>query len=39
MKADVNVIDLDALALAAPEMVFDLPGTGAGWCSGRGGTG
>jgi len=28
MKADVNVIDLDALALAAPEMVFDLPARG-----------
>jgi N-acyl-D-amino-acid deacylase len=28
MKADVNVIDLDALALAAPEMVFDLPAHG-----------
>jgi N-acyl-D-aspartate/D-glutamate deacylase len=28
MKADVNVIDLDALALRPPEMVFDLPGNG-----------
>jgi N-acyl-D-amino-acid deacylase len=28
MKADVNLIDLDALALAAPEMVFDLPARG-----------
>jgi N-acyl-D-amino-acid deacylase len=28
MKADVNVIDLDALALAPPEMVFDLPAGG-----------
>ena len=28
MKADVNVIDLDGLALAAPEMVFDLPARG-----------
>jgi N-acyl-D-amino-acid deacylase len=28
MKADVNVIDLDALALVAPEMVFDLPARG-----------
>ena len=28
MKADVNLIDLDALALAAPEMVFDLPAQG-----------
>ncbi len=28
MKADVNVIDLDALALAAPEMVYDLPAGG-----------
>jgi len=27
-KADVNVIDLDALRLHAPEMVFDLPGGG-----------
>jgi N-acyl-D-amino-acid deacylase len=28
MKADVNLIDLEALALAAPEMVFDLPAQG-----------
>ena len=28
MKADVNVIDLDALSLAPPEMVFDLPAHG-----------
>jgi len=28
MKADVNVIDLDALLLAPPEMVFDLPAHG-----------
>jgi N-acyl-D-aspartate/D-glutamate deacylase len=28
MKADVNLIDLDALALLPPEMVFDLPGDG-----------
>jgi N-acyl-D-aspartate/D-glutamate deacylase len=28
MKADVNVIDLDALALSSPEMVFDLPAHG-----------
>jgi len=28
MLADVNVIDADALALAAPEMVFDLPAQG-----------
>jgi len=28
MKADVNVIDFDALALHAPEMVFDLPAGG-----------
>ena len=27
-KADVNVIDLDALTLKAPEMVFDLPAGG-----------
>jgi N-acyl-D-amino-acid deacylase len=27
-KADVNVIDLDALRLRAPEMVFDLPAGG-----------
>jgi N-acyl-D-aspartate/D-glutamate deacylase len=28
MRADVNVIDFDRLALAAPEMVFDLPANG-----------
>jgi N-acyl-D-aspartate/D-glutamate deacylase len=28
MRADVNVIDFDRLALAAPEMVFDLPAHG-----------
>ncbi len=28
LLADVNVIDLDALALAPPEMVFDLPASG-----------
>jgi N-acyl-D-amino-acid deacylase len=28
MKADVNVIDLDALKLHAPHMVFDLPAGG-----------
>jgi N-acyl-D-aspartate/D-glutamate deacylase len=28
MKADVNVIDFDALALQAPEIVFDLPARG-----------
>ncbi len=28
MKADVNVIDLDALRILAPEMVFDLPADG-----------
>jgi N-acyl-D-amino-acid deacylase len=28
MLADVNVIDHDALALAAPEMVYDLPAEG-----------
>jgi N-acyl-D-aspartate/D-glutamate deacylase len=28
MKADVNVIDLDALKLHAPKMVFDLPAGG-----------
>ncbi len=27
-KADINVIDLDALTLKAPEMVFDLPAGG-----------
>ena len=28
MKADVNVIDLDALHIHAPEMVYDLPAEG-----------
>jgi N-acyl-D-amino-acid deacylase len=28
MKADVNVIDFDNLAIEAPEMVFDLPADG-----------
>ncbi len=28
MKADLNVIDFDALAIRAPEMVFDLPADG-----------
>ncbi|MFP6622339.1 MAG: amidohydrolase family protein, partial [Myxococcota bacterium] len=28
MKADVNVIDLDALHIHAPEMVYDLPAAG-----------
>jgi len=28
MKADVNVIDLDALTLHAPVMAFDLPAGG-----------
>ena len=28
MLADVNVIDLDRLALAAPEMIYDLPAQG-----------
>jgi len=28
MKADVNVIDFDALRIHAPEMVFDLPANG-----------
>jgi len=28
MRADANVIDLNALALGAPEMVFDLPARG-----------
>ena len=28
MKADVNVIDFDKLAILAPEMVFDLPADG-----------
>jgi len=27
-RADINLIDLDALALEAPEMIFDLPGGG-----------
>jgi len=28
MKADVNIIDFDRLAILAPEMVFDLPADG-----------
>jgi N-acyl-D-aspartate/D-glutamate deacylase len=28
MRADLNVVDLDALSIAAPEMVFDLPAQG-----------
>src|SRR5262249_62076040 len=28
MLADVNLIDFDALALTAPEMVYDLPASG-----------
>ena len=28
MKADLNVIDFDALAIQAPEMIFDLPAEG-----------
>ncbi len=28
MKADVNLIDYDALSICAPEMVFDLPAQG-----------
>jgi N-acyl-D-aspartate/D-glutamate deacylase len=28
MRADVNVIDFDRLALTAPQMVFDLPAQG-----------
>jgi N-acyl-D-aspartate/D-glutamate deacylase len=28
LLADVNVIDLDALTLAAPEMIYDLPANG-----------
>jgi N-acyl-D-amino-acid deacylase len=28
MKADLNVIDFDALSIRAPEMVFDLPADG-----------
>ena len=28
MKADVNLIDFDRLALLAPEVVFDLPASG-----------
>ena len=28
MKADVNLIDLDRLAIGAPEMAFDLPAGG-----------
>ena len=27
-KADVNVIDVDGLAVARPELVYDLPGGG-----------
>ena len=27
-KADLNVIDMDALHIRAPEMVYDLPGDG-----------
>ena len=27
-KADINIIDYDALALEPPEMVYDLPGSG-----------
>jgi N-acyl-D-amino-acid deacylase len=28
MRADINIVDLDALTLHAPEMVFDLPAAG-----------
>jgi N-acyl-D-aspartate/D-glutamate deacylase len=28
MRADLNLIDLDALSIASPEMVFDLPAEG-----------
>ena len=28
LRADINVIDLDALAIGAPEMVYDLPAGG-----------
>ena len=28
MRADLNLIDLDAMRLHAPEMVFDLPAGG-----------
>ena len=28
MKADINLIDYQALAIEAPEMVFDLPAQG-----------
>jgi N-acyl-D-aspartate/D-glutamate deacylase len=28
MKADINLIDFEALAIEAPEMVFDLPANG-----------
>jgi N-acyl-D-aspartate/D-glutamate deacylase len=28
MKADLNIIDFDALAIQAPEMIFDLPAEG-----------
>ena len=34
-KADVNVIDMDALNLDVPRMVYDLPAAGAGWCRAR----
>ncbi len=35
--ADVNVIDLDALAVELPEVVHDFPtGAGRDTCSGRG---
>ena len=27
-RADINLVDLDALTLHAPEMIFDLPGRG-----------
>jgi N-acyl-D-aspartate/D-glutamate deacylase len=33
-KADLNLIDLDALALLPPEMLFDLPGGGRRLCQG-----
>jgi N-acyl-D-aspartate/D-glutamate deacylase len=28
MKADINVIDMDALRILSPQMTFDLPGGG-----------
>ena len=28
MKADINIIDLDHLAIAAPQVVYDLPAGG-----------